>query len=167
MSLWQLIKAPGVFYALVLNSYVGVLAFAYTAGMPPKTSPLLPSEYPILTHYLVIPVFWYTPVESGGFGFTPAQISLFISTAGVSQAVWLLLCFPPLQKRYTTRGVLKACFVAWPIFFCFSPLCNYFLRRGWTTAFWIVAPTATVLGSGVSMAFSRSSTMLSLVLADG
>lgn len=96
------------------------------------------------------------------------QISAFIGSIGISQGIWLLLVFPPLQARYTTRGVLNGCLTLWPIFFAAAPLCNWFLRmaeasedgKAWRTAFWIVAPVLSIGGSGVAMGFSKSSSPL-------
>jgi hypothetical protein len=111
----------------------------------------------------VSPVFWFTSPSLGGYGFTPLQISYFLAAIGVSQAIWLLIFFPPLQRRFGTGGVLRACLIAWPIFFTSAPLCNAFLRweehgggGGWRTLFWIVAPTLQLGGAGVAMAFSAS-----------
>ena len=100
------------------------------------------------------PVFWFTEPALGGFGFKPIQISLFLGGIGISQALWLLIAFPILQHRYGTGGVLRGCLYAWPIFFASSPICNMFLRKGWTTAFWVTAPTLQFAGTGVAMAFS-------------
>jgi hypothetical protein len=112
----------------------------------------------ILTNLLltnpVTPVFWFTSPALGGYGLTPIQLSIFFGAVGISQAFWLLVVFPPLQVRFTTRGVLKGCYIAWPIFFAAAPMGNWFLRKGWTTTFWIVAPVLGVAGSAVAMAFS-------------
>lgn len=80
-----------------------------------------------------------------------------MATIGASQAIWLLLVFPPLQHRFGTGGVLRGCTIAWPIMFAIWPVCNEFLRHNWTLTFWIVAPINLVLGSGVAMAFSKLS----------
>lgn len=103
----------------------------------------------------MLPIFCFTPVELGGFGFSPFQISIFMATGGASQAIWLLLIFPPLQHRFGTGGVLRSCAIAWPIMFATWPICNELLRHHWTVAFWTVAPINLVLGSGVAMAFSK------------
>lgn len=95
----------------------------------------------------------YTPVKFGGLGFTPQYISLVVALAGVSQAVWMLGPFPPLQKRLGTGNVLRLCAVAWPFAFASLPLANELLRSDFKVAFWIVLSTGTVVGSGVSMAF--------------
>lgn len=105
--------------------------------------------------YKVSPVFQFTDPSLGGWGFSPLQISLFLGTAGISQALWTLIIFPPLQHRIGTGGVLRLCYAIWPAFFLMYPVCNLLIRRGWTAAFWTVAPVGLVVGSGVSMAFSE------------
>lgn len=104
----------------------------------------------------VVPVFWFTDPELGGFGFSPLQISAFLGAAGISQALWTLLVFPPLQRRVGTGGVLRICYACWPLMFILSPLCTIFIRRHMDPAFWTAAVISTVGGSGVSMAFSGS-----------
>lgn len=151
MSIWDLLKFPGVAKVIYLYGHVMVLAFGYTAG---KNSPL--SDLALLTWNIVIPVFWFTHVQLGGYGFSPFQISMLMGATGLSQALWTLLAFPPLQKRYGTGGVLRACAIFWPIFFMMSPLSNFFLRQNLTALFWIFGPVATVIGTGIAMAFSKS-----------
>ena len=104
---------------------------------------------------LVAPVFWFTTPALGGFGFNPFQISMFLGTVGLCQALWLLFAFPPLQKKLGTKGVLRACSIVWPFTFVVNPICNMLLRNDWKVAFWTIAPTSLVLGSSVSMAFSK------------
>ncbi|MCJ1319789.1 hypothetical protein MMC15_005125 [Xylographa vitiligo] len=133
MSTPELLKAPGVSVVLLVYGHIMLLAFAYTA---------------------VCPVFYFTAVSLGGYGFSPLQISLFMALAGISQALWILLVFPPLQARFGTGGVLRGCAVAWPILFFVAPLGNFFLRQDWKLTFWIVGPMFLVVGSGVSMAFT-------------
>ncbi|KAI0427123.1 major facilitator superfamily transporter [Xylaria sp. FL1042] len=135
-STWDLLKAPGVGIVLYNYGHVMLLAFAYTA---------------------VVPVFWATGVDLGGLGFSPLQISLFMALTGFGQAVWLLVFFPPLQRRIGTNGVMRACGLAYPFFMAVMPFLNALLRRHTQpaeTAFWILAPTLLVLGVGVSMAFT-------------
>ncbi|OCK85277.1 MFS transporter [Lepidopterella palustris CBS 459.81] len=133
MSTWEIIKSPGVLIVLGLSSHVMLLAFAYTA---------------------VVPVFLFTDIDLGGMGFSPIQISAVMAVAGLSQALWLLLIFPPLQHRIGTGGVLRACGYVWPLFFLACPLCNIFLRNHVIVLFWIVGSTALLIGSGVAMAFT-------------
>jgi hypothetical protein len=116
-----------------------------------------------LTKHTVMPVFWFTPPEIGGFGFSPLQISLLLGAVGMSQALWTLLAFPPLQRRWGTGGVLRACTIVWPIFFAMNPLSSFFLRQKLTVAFWIVGPAFSVIATGVSIAFSKFTPSLLVV----
>lgn len=133
MSIPQLLKAPGVSLVLYLYSHIMLLAFAYTA---------------------IVPVFWFTPVALGGYGFAPYQISIMMAVNGAAQAVWLLGAFPPLQRRLGTAGVLRACAAAYPFFFALCPLGSLALRAGADRAFWVAAPPLLAVGCGVSMCFT-------------
>ncbi|KAK4465597.1 protein zinc induced facilitator-LIKE 1 [Cladorrhinum samala] len=133
ISTWELIKSPGVPVVLYTYGHIMLLAFSYTA---------------------IVPVFWFTEVSLGGFGFSPIQISLMMGLTGVSQAVWILMIFPALHVRIGTNGVLRACANAYPVFFAICPMFNLLLRNGLDTAFWMIAPPLLCLGCGVSMSFT-------------
>ena len=81
MSTWEIIRAPGVLPVLYIFTHVMLLGLAFTA---------------------VIPVFFFTQVALGGFGFSIQQISLLLAVGGASQALWILIAFPPLQRRFST-----------------------------------------------------------------
>lgn len=101
-----------------------------------------------------MPVFYFTSIGRGGYGFSENQISVFIGIGGLSQSIWLLLVFPKLQHRVGTGGVLRLCATVWPLWFLATPATNILLRYNLDTAFWTIAPTLLVVGSGVAMAFS-------------
>ncbi|KAI0968599.1 major facilitator superfamily transporter [Xylaria arbuscula] len=135
-STWDLLKAPGVGIVLYNYGHVMLLAFAYTA---------------------VVPVFWATSIDLGGLSFSPLQISLFMALTGLSQAIWLLIFFPPLQHRLGTNGLMRICGAAYPFFLGLMPILNAVLRlhtQPGNTAFWVLAPVFLSLGPGVSMAFT-------------
>jgi hypothetical protein len=134
MTTWELVKYPGVARVLLIYNYIAILAFTYTA---------------------VNPVFLYTPIDLGGIGFQPELIAGAIGLNGVSQALWILLIFPPLQRRINTGGVLRLCAAVWPIFFAIHPICHFFRLYDLPAAFWAVGPVGLVIGSGVAMAFSK------------
>ncbi|KAK4167057.1 protein zinc induced facilitator-LIKE 1 [Cladorrhinum sp. PSN259] len=129
----ELIKSPGVPIVLYTYGHIMLLAFSYTA---------------------IVNVFWYTPPDLGGFGFSSLQIALLMGLTGVAQAVWILLIFPALHSRIGTNGVIRACANAYPFFFAICPLFSLLLRNGGVTAFWIIAPPLLCLGCGVSMSFT-------------
>jgi len=133
MSTWELLKYPGVATSILAFSWASMLGFAFTA---------------------LCPVYFYTSVSLGGFGFSEQFIALFISINGIAQALWLLFAFPPLHKRLGTRRLLQFCGVFWGPFILFFPINNWFLRNGWKAAFWTIAPVVQTLGSGVAIAFT-------------
>ncbi|KAJ5951351.1 uncharacterized protein N7479_009764 [Penicillium vulpinum] len=136
LSTWQLLRSPGVGMVLYAYGHIMILAFAYTA---------------------IIPVFWFTPVHLGGYSFTTLQISLMMGLNGAAQATWLLLVFPPLQKRIGSNGVIRLCAFIFPLFFLCCPLGNVLLRMGTdgsVKAFWILLPTGLAIGCGVSMSYT-------------
>lgn len=106
-----------------------------------------------LVYTAVSPVFYYTSVRHGGFGFSDQMIGIFTAIVGASQAAWTLIAFPLLQKGLGTGTVMRWCSAVWPFFMAGFPILNEFLRHEWTLAFWIASPTGLVIGSAVSMAF--------------
>lgn len=135
-STLALVKAPGVGIVLFNYGHAMLLGIAYTA---------------------IVPVFWFTQPRLGGFGFSPLQISLFMCLTGLSQAIWLLLAFPPLQHRFGTNGVLRACGIAYPFFMGAMPFLNLIMYQGThaaEVAFWVLVPILLVIGPGVSMSFT-------------
>ncbi|PTD09483.1 hypothetical protein FCULG_00008835 [Fusarium culmorum] len=135
-STWQLIKSPAVAIVLWVYGHAMFLAFAFTA---------------------IIPVVLYTPIDLGGTGFDSFQISIYMAVQGASQAVWLLVAFPLLHRHFGTRGVMKLCGYAYPWFFAGFIVLNTLLRahtHASTVAFWILTAVASVVGPGVSMAFT-------------
>lgn len=132
MTVWDIIKAPGVARVILIFQYVGLLAFTFTA---------------------VNPVYLYTPISLGGLSFPPELIAATIAFSGASQAAWLLFVFPALHKRVGTGQILRFAAWAWPIFFAINPCFNLLLRYDDRVAFWVIAPPTLALGSGVAMAF--------------
>ena len=135
MSTYAVLTSPGVLPVLYILAHTLGLSLAYTA---------------------VSPVFMYTPVRESGFGFSDQQISYFIALAGASQAGWMLIAFPPLQRKLGTARLMRWCVVVWPVFMAAYPVLNEMLRHDLDTLFWIVAPISLVLASGVSMSFGTS-----------
>lgn len=103
-----------------------------------------------------MPIFYYTRVEWGGYGFSSTQIAMFLGLGGLAQSIWLLLVFPRLHWHIGTGGVLRLCASVWPVWFVAMPATNYLLRLGLETTFWTFTPFLLVVGSGVAMAFSKS-----------
>lgn len=139
MTTWELVRSPGVAFVLFIYGWVTLMGISFTA---------------------LVPVFWFTPPRLGGFGFDERLIAVFLGITGASQAVWLLLVFPPLQHRIGTGGVLRVCSRVYPFFFLMNPVANWWLREGWTTLFWSAGPALLVIGTGVAMNFSMCNSHL-------
>ncbi|RMZ88322.1 hypothetical protein DV736_g4452, partial [Chaetothyriales sp. CBS 134916] len=133
MNTWQLLKTSGVPTVLYIYGHIMVLAFSYTA---------------------VTPVFYFEPVSKSGLGFSPLVISLVIAGAGLAQSLWLLVVFPPLQERFSTGFVLRACAILYPAFFAVYPLLNFVLKLKLKALFWALFIPLNILGPGVSMSFT-------------
>lgn len=129
----ELVDSPGVPMALYIYGHVMLLAFAFTA---------------------ITPVYWFTPVELGGYGLQPLDISIYMGIMGLGQSLWTLVAFPMLQARIGTSGVLRACAIASPIVYAVVPLFNLMLRAGAETMFRILVPVVLLAASGISMAFT-------------
>ena len=135
MTTWQVLKSPGVPIVLYIWGHVMLLALMFTA---------------------ILPVYMYTSIPNGGLGFSDQRIAFFLALGGGSQAIWMLLPFPYLQKKFSTGTVLTACAIGWPIDMAAWTLINELLRNGWTVGFWIVALTVNSLGAGIAMAFGMT-----------
>ena len=167
-SCLKLLVYPWCYWCMAISCFWLSLTLPVRPSTPSYTSfTFSHSQITYSYSVLVCPVFYFTAVSLGGYGFSPLQISLFMALAGISQALWILLVFPPLQGRFGTGGVLRGCAVAWPILFFVAPLGNFFLRQDWKLTFWIVGPMFLVVGSGVSMAFSKLCTIEFCSLAKG
>ncbi|KAJ7153038.1 MFS transporter [Mycena crocata] len=133
MSTMEILQARGVAKVLFVYGQLLVLAFGYTA---------------------VVPVFCFTAIPLGGFGFTPFQISWFLGASGAAQAFWLLVIFPPLQLRLGTKRLLTIIALIYPAGFVIMPLLNFSLRQGWIVFFWTVLPVFILIWSGYAMSFT-------------
>ncbi|KAF4119330.1 Vacuole effluxer Atg22 like [Geosmithia morbida] len=148
LSIWEIIKSPGVAIVLWVYNHAMVLAFSYTA---------------------VIPVALYTPVALGGLGFGPSSISIVMAIQGASQAIWLILVFPFLQHRVGTKGIMRGCAIGYPFFFASFVVLSTLLRNGSQPAmvlFWILGGITNVIGPGVAMCFTGAQLALNDVAPD-
>ncbi|UNI18368.1 hypothetical protein JDV02_004641 [Purpureocillium takamizusanense] len=138
-STWQLIKGPGVAIVLFIYGQVMLLSYAFVA---------------------LLPIALYTSVDLGGMGCSPSEITIYMTIQGGSEALWLLIVFPLLQRRIGTKGVLAVCAVAFPLFFAGYIVINALLRQqeghghhmGVLT--WVVGCIVAFVGPGVWMAFT-------------
>ncbi|KAK3625232.1 hypothetical protein LTR22_023651 [Elasticomyces elasticus] len=136
MTTWDVLRSPGVPMVLFIFGHTMLLALAYTA---------------------VSPVMEFTSISKGGFGFSDRMIAIFLAVAGMSQAVWMLGGFPPLQRWLGTGRLLRICVAFQPFFLASFPIFNELLRHGYDRVFWIALWPVIIISSGVAMSFGKSS----------
>lgn len=134
MTVREILASDGVQRVLTVYLWTFTIAFAYTA---------------------LAPVFWFTPIELGGYGFSPQQISYLLAIGGAGQAIWTLIIFPSLHSRIGSIGILKGAAIGWCIMFAVYALVNLGLRHGLSeAAFWTIAVGCALIGSAISMSFT-------------
>ncbi|ATY64544.1 Major facilitator superfamily transporter [Cordyceps militaris] len=139
MTTGQILKNPKTLTVLGVFTYVMILCFAFSA---------------------ILPVVLYTPIDLGGMGYSPSSITVYMTSLGISETVWMLIAFPFLQTRVRTKGVMRLCAYFWPAFFAGYILMNAVLRAERTTentVFYCLVWAANVIfGSGIWMAFAAA-----------
>lgn len=136
MTTWELLRYPGVSIAVWTFCHAALLGIIFPA---------------------LLPLVLHVSVPHGGLGFSQFEITLYTASQGASQAFWLLVVFPPLQRRVTTKGVLRICAAFYPFFFPGYMLMNAMLRfhTPFTMAiFWVIAPITALIAPGIAMAFT-------------
>lgn len=141
-SIASILQFPGVVAALAMYAQVMALAYCETA---------------------ILPVALFTPVRYGGIGLSISQSSVFLAVQGASQAVWMIVAFPPLHRRFGNKKVVTACAIGFPLLFLANIAVNVFLRQGTqTTLVWalIAGGFAALLGPAVTLSFTASQLIL-------
>ncbi|RMZ68342.1 major facilitator superfamily transporter [Pyrenophora seminiperda CCB06] len=133
LSAWKLLQDRGILIVIFVHNYAYFLGNACSATLP---------------------VYFFTPVDKGGFGFSPFQISVYFCIAGAAQAVWQLVAFPYLQHRLGTVWVIQVSAMCWPIYFVVYPVGNILLRNHLETIFWPSGIILVILLSGIAMSYT-------------
>ncbi|KIJ19135.1 hypothetical protein PAXINDRAFT_70406 [Paxillus involutus ATCC 200175] len=123
------------------------------------SSVLCIANYGLLTIFEIAlwalqPLFYSTPIEFGGLGFTPMTIGLWMSAFGVANCLIQVFCFVPLVNRLGTKTVLRvghACFI--PIFGLF-PIVSWVAKLwGISWVVWALLACQLILTVVMDMAF--------------
>ncbi|KAK8132156.1 hypothetical protein PG999_000329 [Apiospora kogelbergensis] len=142
---WQVLREPGVPIALLIYTHVMLVMDSFAA---------------------LLPVALFTSVRLGGFGLTPAQISLYMTALAASQSLWFLVAFPRLDRRFGTRNVLYACAIAFPIYFAGYILTGSLLRSDHPAGFWASGILLTLIGPAAFMSFTAVQLVINNVSSD-
>ncbi|KAK5109581.1 hypothetical protein LTR62_006932 [Meristemomyces frigidus] len=133
MSTLEVLRSPGVPMVLYILGHSNLASLGYTA---------------------VSPVWLFTSVKLGGVSFDDRMIAAFLAVAGASQALWILLVFPPLQKRFATGNVLRGTTMMFPVLVASMPFFNELRRHGEDKVFWLAFLPSLAVCSSVAMSFA-------------
>ncbi|KAA1109916.1 hypothetical protein PGT21_003111 [Puccinia graminis f. sp. tritici] len=120
----------------------------------------------------LIVLFAYTPIKSGGIGFSSADIGLALSVSGVMIIFVQLGLFPFFQKRLGTARLYKICMSAYPLIFFLFPIIHLIARfednnrqEGVSdfTGVWIGIWIIMILKTTANMVFSCNMLLVSAV----
>ncbi|KAJ7136766.1 major facilitator superfamily domain-containing protein [Mycena epipterygia] len=75
-------------------------------------------------------LFCYTPVETGGLGFSVTEIGYVLSISSGIFAFLQFLVMPTLMRRFNIASMYIFCMGVWPITFMLVPLLNLIARMG-------------------------------------
>lgn len=105
--------------------------------------------------YSLQPLFYSTPIEYGGLGFTPMTIGLWMACLGISNGLFQAMCFAPLTDRLGTKTLFRIghlCFI--PLFTLF-PIINWIAKQwGVNWLVWVALVCQLALTIVVDMSFS-------------
>jgi hypothetical protein len=142
-SLRSTLTHPGVPFVLATTAWTMMLGFAFTA---------------------VIPIFWFTPRHLGGFGWLPCQISIFFALTGATQAVWLLIVFPRLQRRWGTNAIWRRAAFSYPVGYTSLILIALARRHGLVdAAFYPLCIVFTLAGGAMALPFTATTMAINTI----
>ncbi|KAG8213658.1 MFS general substrate transporter [Butyriboletus roseoflavus] len=92
-----------------------------------------------IAFYSLQPLFYSTPIEYGGLGFTPMKIGLWMACFGIFNGLFQACYFAPLIDRLGPKKLLRiGHFCFFPIFILF-PVINWIARQwGINWVVWVV-----------------------------
>lgn len=154
----SLLSVDGVRIVLAIHFLAFTLAFSLNSSKRTVRPLVLPTSADAVP---VLPVFQYTPVRYGGFGFSPQQMSYFLAVLGASQSGFNLLMYPWLHKRIGNRGILNAAPWGWAIGILALPALNLALRYDVSSAiFWTCAVALGIFIGAVTMCYTSATIII-------
>lgn len=87
--------------------------------------------------YVLLPLYFSTPIELGGLGFDPREIGFCLIAFGIANGTFQALCFAPIVGRLGPKVFFTLGVTAYiPVFLC-CPLANYItFNQGMTPTVW-------------------------------
>ena len=105
----------------------------------------------------LLPLFMAMPIELGGLGFSPMAIGYILGTLGIGRALFSMLLFARLLRRFGERCVFIAGMLTFNINFITLPLINIVGRRtGVTSVVWCLFTFSLFLAAVTDLCYSKS-----------
>ena len=105
----------------------------------------------------LLPLFMAMPIELGGLGFSPMAIGYILGTLGIGRALFSMLLFARLLRRFGERCVFIAGMLTFNINFITLPLINIVGRRtGVTWVVWCLFTFSLFLVAMTDLCYSKS-----------
>ncbi|KAL5482742.1 hypothetical protein ACEPAI_9336 [Sanghuangporus weigelae] len=80
--------------------------------------------------FALFPLFAFTPIESGGLGFSEAQIGAQLGFRSINN-ILIVFLYSPIERRIGSLATLKLTMAFWPISMAFFPFLNALARSGY------------------------------------
>ncbi|KIJ19141.1 hypothetical protein PAXINDRAFT_109683 [Paxillus involutus ATCC 200175] len=104
--------------------------------------------------WALLPLFYSTPIEFAGLGFTPMTIGLLMSGFGAANGLIQAFCFAPLVNRLGPKTLLRVCHACFILIFALFPLVSWVAKlRGISWVVWALLTFQLTLVTIMDMAF--------------
>ncbi|EJC98142.1 MFS general substrate transporter [Fomitiporia mediterranea MF3/22] len=135
-------KRRSTYGSTTLPDTVGTITFEHTKRARPSVwSVLTPQVVGALIScscfafsseliFALYPLFAFTPISSGGLGFSEAQIGAQLGFRSITN-ILVILFYAPLERRIGTTRTHQLTMTFWPISLAFYPLLNVLAHHGW------------------------------------
>ena len=111
--------------------------------------------------FALIPLFAFSPVNSGGLGFAEWQIAFMLVVRGVASGAIHLLFFPSLQRRFGNATVVRVCAFAQTALFVLLPSLNRVARIGCPSRLmWMFVGCVMIIQGACLMGLAASSILV-------
>lgn len=107
--------------------------------------------------YSLQPLFYSTPIEFGGLGFTPMKIGLWMACFGICNGLFQVFYFAPLIVRLGPKKLLRIGHFSFIPLFTLFPIINWIAQQwGIIWLVWLVLICHLALTIVVDMSFGVS-----------
>ncbi|BEI86362.1 hypothetical protein CcaverHIS002_0606490 [Cutaneotrichosporon cavernicola] len=107
-----------------------------------------------IAYQALLPLFFFTPVNLGGLGFTEMQIGTALSLRGIATIGVQLFAFPPLVTKMGATRLFRILIVLYIPTFILLPFLNILARTRGAGLEWVGVGAVLLLGAVSNMAFA-------------